>query len=636
MPDDTQHPYLDVTSGGASNRPPLDLRMQQKVLDGRYELDRKIGEGGMARVYLGRDQRLNRRVAVKIPHKHYAGDADFIERFRHEAQAAAILTHPNIVDVYDVGQDGDIYYIVMEYVEGTDLKSVINHEAPLPVNRAVAIAEQIARGLHAAHRAGLIHRDIKPQNVIVTPDGQARITDFGVAKSHLSTALTETGVSFGTVDYISPEQAQGRQATAQSDVYSLGVVLYEMLTGRLPFGGDSAVAVAMKHVTEDPPPPRHYNPQIPPQLEALVLRTLAKDPAQRPQSALEFAQQLVNYSQIALQETLVNPALGGRLVVTPEKSRSGPPIQPRATGGNGGGPTGRVKVPPARQTTARAPRQDGLGCGIFLVGMLILAGVLGIVLLFSTGAFNNLFAGFGGLNQRPTQTEQPQGGIFGIGGATPTPVPQVPVPELSGHTDAEAQEMLRQLQLVPLAQQANDGTVPLNQVISQAVPAGTLLSQGQTVTYTVSLGPVLVAVPNVVGVRENIARSQIEAAGLVVDLVREPNLTIDAGFVIATSPSANLKVSSGDTVQVRVSLGDVVRFPDVIGKQRAEAEQLLNNTPGIEIIYVDEQGPDRLSNFESYAPGQVVSAQVQGSSTGLTNGDYVPRGSKLILGVRAP
>ncbi|MGB9633149.1 MAG: protein kinase domain-containing protein, partial [Chloroflexaceae bacterium] len=259
--------------------------MQQTILDGRYALERLIGEGGMARVYAGRDLRLNRRVAIKIPHSHYLTDPDFLSRFRHEAQAAAMLTHPNIVDVYDVGQDGDVHYLVMEYVEGTNLKAIITREAPLPIARAVDLAVQVALGLHAAHRAGLIHRDIKPQNIIVTPDGRAHISDFGVAKSPLSTALTETGVAFGTVDYLSPEQAQGRPATPLSDVYALGVVLYEMLTGRLPFTGDSALAVAMKHVTEPPVPLRQLVPAIPPGLEALVLQALAKDPAQRPASA---------------------------------------------------------------------------------------------------------------------------------------------------------------------------------------------------------------------------------------------------------------------------------------------------------------------------------------------------------------
>ncbi len=236
------------------------LPMQPQLLDGRYQIERLLGDGGMARVYLGRDLRLNRPVAIKIPHSHLMTDPDFLARFRHEAHAAAMVSHPNLVDVYDVGQDGDQHYIVMEYVAGSTLKQLINREAPFAIPRAVRIGEQIARGLHAAHRAGLIHRDIKPQNIIVTDDGQVRITDFGVAKSHLSTAMTETGITLGTVDYIAPEQAQGRPATPQSDIYALGVVLYEMLTGRLPFTGDTPVAVAMKHISEPPPPPRRYNP----------------------------------------------------------------------------------------------------------------------------------------------------------------------------------------------------------------------------------------------------------------------------------------------------------------------------------------------------------------------------------------
>src|SRR5215216_4937284 len=223
--------------------------MQQKILNNRYELQQKIGEGGMARVYQGRDMRLNRQVAVKVLHSHYATDAGFLQRFHHEAQAAANLRHPNIVDVYDVGQDGDIHYIVMEYVEGSDLKGAIARNVPLPIEQAVPIAEAVARALEAAHRIGLVHRDIKPQNIIVGPQGQVKITDFGIAKSSLSTALTETGVTFGTADYISPEQARGQPATPRSDIYSLGVTLYETLTGRLPFGGDSSIAVAMQHVS---------------------------------------------------------------------------------------------------------------------------------------------------------------------------------------------------------------------------------------------------------------------------------------------------------------------------------------------------------------------------------------------------
>src|SRR6266508_2618494 len=282
--------------------------MQQKILNNRYELQQKIGEGGMARVYRGRDLRLNRQVAVKVLHSHYAGDTGFLQRFHHEAQAAANLRHPNIVDVYDVGQDGDVHYIVMEYVLGSDLKALIMRNGPLPIDQALAIAEAVASGLDAAHRLGMIHRDIKPQNIIVGERAQVKITDFGIAKSKLSTALTETGVTFGTADYISPEQARGQTATPRSDIYSLGVTLYEMLTGRLPFSGDSSIAVAMQHVGADPPPPRMYNPRIPPQIEALVLRALSKDPDARPTTAREFARLLGSYRDAGEQATVVGPA----------------------------------------------------------------------------------------------------------------------------------------------------------------------------------------------------------------------------------------------------------------------------------------------------------------------------------------
>src|SRR5215213_168602 len=303
--------------------------MQQKILNNRYELEQKIGEGGMARVYRGRDTRLNRRIAVKVLHNHYASDPGFLQRFHHEAQAAANLRHPNIVDVYDVGLDGDIHYIVMEHVDGSDLKALLTRSGPLPVEQAIPIAEAVALGLSAAHRMSLVHRDVKPQNIIVGPDGQVKITDFGIAKSALSTAMTETGVTFGTADYISPEQARGQPATPRSDIYSLGVTLYEMLTGRLPFTGDSSIAVAMQHVSTEPPPPRMYNPRIPPQLESLVLRALSKDPNGRPTTAREFARQLGSYRDIGDQVTVVGPVGPRPAPPNPRPVQPAPrPVQP--------------------------------------------------------------------------------------------------------------------------------------------------------------------------------------------------------------------------------------------------------------------------------------------------------------------
>ncbi|MGB9736813.1 MAG: serine/threonine-protein kinase [Chloroflexus aggregans] len=598
--------------------------MQPQLLDGRYQIEQLLGEGGMARVYLGRDLRLQRPVAIKIPHPHLMTDPDFLARFRHEAHAAAMVSHPNLVDIYDVGQDGDRHYIVMEYVAGVTLKQLINREAPFAVPRAVRIGEQIARGLHAAHRAGLIHRDIKPQNIIVTDDGQVRITDFGVAKSHLSTAMTETGITLGTADYIAPEQAQGRPATPQSDIYAVGIVLYEMLTGRLPFTGDNPVAVVMKHISEPPPPPRRYNPRIPAALEAIILRALAKDPTQRQRTALELAEELHNYEQLVTQVTVVSPQL------EPSPARPPNPNPPRSAQITASRPTA---IPSPRQAAVRNSRQEGLGCGAFFVGMLMLVGILAVVFLISTGVFNNLF-----VNNpiRPSTTLSP-GGQSTNSDPTPTLVTTTTVPELVGLSDGEARERLQQNRLLPAPSSEHNRDVPQGIVITQTIPPGTIVEVNSPVSYTVSLGPLLVEVPNVTGTREDIAANQLQAAGFAVEIVKEPHPTIDTDFVIRQSPSATLRIPQGDRVTIYVSLGDVVRFPDVIGRSRAEAEAILANTPGVILVFIDVQGRDRIPDFDRYAPNQVVSAarEAGNSYVGLNNGDYIPRGSRIVLGVRA-
>ena len=267
--------------------------MPTQVLNNRYELEQPIGQGGMASVYRARDLRLGRVVAVKVLHPRYADDQEFVQRFDHEAMSAARLSaHPNIVDVFDVGEDGNVHYIVMELIEGEDLKWLIEREAPMQINRALPLVEQVADGLEYAHQQGFVHRDIKPQNVLIDRNNRAHITDFGIAKSRMSTAVTQVGMTFGTADYIAPEQVQGVEAEPQSDVYSLGVVVYEMMTGRLPFVADTPMAVAIQHIQQQPPPPRQFNPAITPQLEAVILNALSKDPRQRPPSARLFAMAL--------------------------------------------------------------------------------------------------------------------------------------------------------------------------------------------------------------------------------------------------------------------------------------------------------------------------------------------------------
>lgn len=609
--------------------------MQPILLDGRYELEQKIGEGGMAAVYRGRDRRLNRRVAIKILHSHYASDHDFLKRFQHEAQAAARLSHPNVVNVYDVGQDGDKHYIVMEYVEGTNLKTLINREAPLPIDKAVSIAMAVARGLEAAHRFGLIHRDIKPQNIMVEPDGHVRITDFGIAKSKFSTALTETGITFGTADYISPEQARGQTATPQSDIYSLGVTLFEMLTGRLPFTGENAVAVALQQASAAPPSLRQFNPHVPPQLEVLVLRALAKDPRQRPASAYEFAQLLNNYRSVAAQETVLTPNVA-RPAEPPVYVRPPLPSPP----GNSA-TTGRNTIPPPRPVIARAPRQEGHGCGIFVLGLLLLAGVLGLIFIFSTGTFDSLFAG-GGTNPVPvssaTATPQASPSTTATPTQTPTPTPTpvlVAVPNLIGLSEFEARNTLQQAQLVPIAGDSiNSDTIPRDRVADQGIAPDTRIEAGKPVTYMLSLGPRLVSVPNFIQRRGVSARSEAEALGLLVEVVEEPSQSVSEGFVIRQNPNPEARVAPGDTILLVVSIGDRVRMPELTGLSEDEARAILAATDGLTWVYSDYQGRSQLPNFDSYFPGEVVSMAFD-NGTPVQGGQWVPRGSRIVLGVRA-
>src|ERR1700753_425805 len=258
--------------------------VRDTLIDGRYRVVRRLGTGGMAEVFLAEDQQLGRQVALKLLHRRFGEDPGFVERFRREAQAAAGLQHPNVVSVYDRGQFEDTYYIAMEYLPGRSLKQLIRDEAPLDPIRAIDIAIQILRAARFAHRRGIIHRDLKPHNVIVDDSGHAKVTDFGIARAGASD-MTETGSITGTARYLSPEQAQGRAVNAASDLYSVGVVLYEMLTGRVPFEADSAVSIALKHVSEAPVPPTQINPNIPPELEQTVLWVLNKNASDRPADA---------------------------------------------------------------------------------------------------------------------------------------------------------------------------------------------------------------------------------------------------------------------------------------------------------------------------------------------------------------
>jgi len=590
--------------------------MQQKILNNRYELQQKIGEGGMARVYRGRDMRLNRQVAVKVLHSHYAADTGFLQRFHHEAQAAANLRHPNIVDVYDVGQDGDVHYIVMEYVPGSDLKALLMRNGPLPIEQAVSIAEAVASGLEAAHRVGMIHRDVKPQNIIVGDGGQVKITDFGIAKSKLSTATTETGVTFGTADYISPEQARGQAASPQSDIYSLGITLYEMLTGRLPFTGDSSIAVAMQHVSAEPPPPRMYNPRIPVQLEALVLRALSKDPADRPASAREFARLLAGYRDIGEQATVVRPVQSR----SPQPQVNPRPVAPRtATGTTSPRP---VLLPPRPAVVAQAPPDNrGLGFGGFLLGLLLIVGVLGLVGLLASGALDGIFNFASGAINPPGANNQPT--------VSATAQPQIAMPSLTNLTREQALALIQSSGLQPGAETSgNSDTVAAGFVFDQRPLPNEQVSQTTVVTFAVSLGSDLVEVPDVQRRGLQDAQNLLTALGFQVQVQEEASSTSE-GFVIRQDP-VDVKLPRGQTVTLVVSIGNKVTMPDVTGQTEDEAKRMIA-AAGLAYSWSDVQTCDKLGAeiCSRFPPGTVVSSIPRGN-------DRVERGSPVTLGVRAP
>lgn len=616
--------------------------MEQQILNNRYRIEQKLGEGGMASVYLAQDLRLNRRVAIKILHAQFRNDPDFLNRFQHEAQSAAILNHANVVSVYDVGQDDETHYIVMQYVEGVNLKTLINQKGSLMVAQAVTIAEAIAEGIEAAHQVGLIHRDIKPHNVMVGPDGHVQITDFGIAKSHLSTALTQTGMTFGTADYISPEQAQGLLASPRSDIYSLGITLYEMLTGRLPFTGESAVSVAMQHISTEPPPPQQLNPNIPNNLAVIVLKAIAKDPNERPASAKEFAQMLRSYRNNADQATLVSSMpLPPQPVNAAPQAPSQPhhPTPPRPSGSSGSSSTGsRNTMPPARPAVAKAPQQKGIGCGIFIVGMVIMLGVLGLVFLFVSGSFETMFAfDNGGTRSTPTITSTPNATATTTTTPTPSPTPSptprptVVVPNIVGVNENEARQILFAVNLVPIkGGSSHHDIIQAGSVIDQMVPSKTEVEEGRQVTYTLSLGRKvqLIDAPNLISRRLESARNEAQGLGLRIEVVEEPSTTVSEGFVIRQEPVAGMRLEQGDTIKLVVSIGDKVWMPDLMGMNEADAKATIESTDGLHLSWVDYQGFDKLGNmYYQVQPGIVV-------STSPDKNLWVVRGTGVTIGVR--
>ena len=515
----------------------------RRVIAGRYVLRGLLGQGGMADVELAYDEVLDRQVAVKMLHERYAGDDSFVERFRREAQAAAALNHPNVVGVYDTGTDDGRPYIVMEYIAGRSLRDIMRSEGVLP-RRAAEIAAEAAQALHFAHERGIVHRDIKPANIMIGDDGRVKVTDFGIARAVNVKDVTETAAVFGTAAYVAPEQAQGGEIDGRTDLYALGVVLFEMLTGRQPFQGDSAMALAYKHVAEPPPRPRSINPDIPASLEAIVLKTMAKDKGQRYRTGKEMA------------DDLSRAVAGQQVSATPEAAYAATQALPRqqATAAAAAAPNPTLVAAatesprPSEEYYDRGPDFGRIAAYAFLV--VLIAALVGIAYY--------LFADLGG-------QEDPA-------------VEQVAIPNVVGMDAESAQAALAQVGLEPeLGPTQSDPTAPAGTVLSTDPEVGMQVDIRSTVRLTLSSGPGLIRIPQVQGLTRAEAEQMLAEDGLVVGGVEEAqDDEVEEGLVIRTEPAAGIEVEEGSQVTLVISVGiQTFEMPDVEGLTAEVAQDLI-------------------------------------------------------------
>ncbi len=635
-------------------------------IDHRYKVVSRLGSGGMADVYLAEDEQLGRKVALKLLHRRFAEDPGFVERFRREAQAAAGLQHPNVVGVYDRGDFDGTYYIAMEYIPGRTLKQLIRDEAPLDPVRAIDITIQILKAARFAHRRGVIHRDLKPQNVMIDESDQPKVTDFGIARAGASD-MTETGSILGTAQYLSPEQAQGHAVSASSDLYSIAVVLYEMLTGRVPFDGDQAVTIAIKHVSEAPTAPTIVNPNLPVELEQVVMWALNKSPADRPTdadqfiAALEHAKAAIVSGQAGQRTTSMAAvaaasAPGGAVPLPATTPNAGPETAPPAAEDaaavDGGGP------PPGEPETPRKRRGRSVWLWAALAALLLAGGGVAAYLLtrpaqvvvppvvgeqFDVARTQLLNKGFK-VSKISETSNHPSGEVFAqspVGGTNAdkgstatltvsTGPGNTSVPAVEGQPLDAARRSIQQAHLkVGQVQQQSSSQVASGEVISTSPNAGQIVQINTSVEIFVSSGKPLVNVPDVVGQSQGSATASLQQAGFQVTTNSQSNPTVKAGNVISQNPTAGTEAPSGSTVTIVISTGPAnttttpkATVPSVKGQQANAASSTLT-AAGFKVSQTTKNvtDPSKDGLVLSQSPGGNSSAN-KGSAVTIVVGHF--------------
>lgn len=548
------------------------MKLEGKLLGNRYEIIEKVGNGGMATVYKATDKILKRNVAVKILRDEFTTDEEFIKRFEVEAQSAARLTHPNIVSIYDVGVEGNLYYIVMELIQGKTLKEIIIEEkGPLPWKWSVNVAIQIASALEMAHRNNIIHRDIKPHNIIITEDGIAKVTDFGIAKAVSNSTITAFGTTIGSVHYFSPEHARGGFTDAKSDIYSLGVVMYEMVTGTVPFDADTPVSVALKHMQEEPEEPIELNPNIPTSVNKIIMKALQKDITLRYQSATEMLtdlrKALKNPDGDFVEELDYDPTAGTQKINTDMYGEIEDKPNSRSKNGK---KEGKFKK--------------------FIKKHKKLSVFIGLVLLFCLALGGTLLA------------------------LSITNPPEVEMPNVVGLSKEEAQQEVENAKLIfEVEKEEYNKDVPENFVISQDptyMERFNKVKQGSTVKVVISKGQEKTTVPKVVGMEKEEAIKAIEDAKLKAEIVEETSKKVEEGYVISQEIEADTEAFAGDTIKIHVSTGTGIKqvtMVSVIGKSEADAKSTISGL-GLKanVTYADSTSDDGKVVKQNVEEGKVV------------------------------